>query len=255
MPWNPDVYNQFKGIRFQPFFDLADLISEKSDMQAVDIGCGTGEQTAILSERFKTAHFLGIDSSAEMLRDSKLLENERLTFRQSGTEDWLQEHKKWDLIFSNAALQWSDDHKILFPQLISKLRSGGQLAVQMPYQPGNILNILLFDLASEGPFRSQLNGWNRASTVLNLDDYAGILFDNEMQDIQLMQKVYPIIAEDTETLFRFISGSALIPYMERLHPEERKVFSAEFRKRISKAFPKFPAIYSFKRLFIYGTKK
>lgn len=255
MPWNPDIYNQFKGIRFQPFFDLADLISEKPGMQAVDLGCGTGEQTAILAERFKTAHFLGIDSSAEMLRDAALLENEGLVFRQSTTEDWLQEDKIWDLIFSNAALQWSDDHENLFPQLISKLRSGGQLAVQMPYQPGNILNNLLFDLASEEPFRSQLKGWNRASTVLTLDDYAGILFDNGIQNIQLMQKVYPIIADDTETLFRFISGSALIPYMERLNPGQGEVFTEEFRKRIAGAFPKYPAIYAFKRLFIYGVKK
>ncbi len=255
MPWNPDIYNQFKDIRFQPFFDLADLISEKPGMQAVDLGCGTGEQTSILSKRFEDAYFLGIDSSAEMLRDTALLENERLVFRQSTTEDWLKEEKTWDLIFSNAALQWSDEHEKLFPQIISKLHSGGQLAVQMPYQPGNILNNLLFELASEEPFRSQLNEWNRASAVLTLDDYAGILFDNGMQDIQLMQKVYPIIADDSETLFRFISGSALIPYIERLHSEQSEAFTKAFKERISIAFPKFPAIYAFKRLFIYGVKR
>lgn len=255
MPWNPDVYNQFKDIRFQPFFDLADLISEEPDMQAVDLGCGTGEQTSILSKRFEGVYFLGIDSSAEMLKDAALLENERLIFRQSTTEDWLKEEKTWDLIFSNAALQWSDEHKKLFPKIISRLNSGGQLAVQMPCQPGNVLNNLLFDLAAEEPFRSQLAGWNRTSSVLTLDDYAEILFDNGMQEIQLMQKVYPIIANSTETLFRFISGSALIPYIERLNPEQSKVFTKAFKERIALAFPTFPAIYAFKRLFIYGVKR
>jgi len=67
--------------------------------------------------------------------------------------------------------------------------------------------------------------------------------------------VYPIIADDHETLFNFISGSALIPYLERLDEEQQKSFTAEFKKRIEKNFPKLPAIYAFKRILMYGRKK
>ena len=70
MPWNPEVYNQFKNIRYQPFFDLMSLISEENLKKVVDIGCGTGEQTKILSEKFTNTHFLGIDTSKEMLEKS-----------------------------------------------------------------------------------------------------------------------------------------------------------------------------------------
>jgi trans-aconitate 2-methyltransferase len=254
MPWNPEVYNQFKNIRFKPFFDLADLISEENPMKAIDLGCGTGEQTAILSEKFPKATFIGIDSSSEMLEKSKALENERLQFRQATTEEVLESDENWDLIFSNAALQWSDNHQDLFPKLISKLNTHGQLAIQMPYQPGNILNQILFELADEEPFKTQLNSWNRPSAVLTIDEYAQILFDNGIENLNLFQKVYPIIAEDHETLFNFISGSALIPYLERLDEEQQSVFTTEFKKRIAASFPKLPAIYSFKRILLYGRK-
>jgi trans-aconitate 2-methyltransferase len=82
MPWNPEVYNQFKNIRYKPFFDLMDLISPIGLVKAVDIGCGTGEQTKILSEKFEKADFLGIDPSPQMLEKSKALIRENLTIRQ-----------------------------------------------------------------------------------------------------------------------------------------------------------------------------
>lgn len=255
MPWNPDVYNQFKDIRFKPFYDLAELITDEKDMKAVDLGCGTGEQTSTLTEKLTHAIFTGIDSSPEMLEKSKVLENERLHFRIATTEDMLEADENWDLIFSNAALQWSDNHHELFPKLISKLNTGGQLAVQMPYQPGNALNSILSKLATEEPFRTQLNGWNRPSAVLTIDEYAQILFENGIEDLNLSQKVYPIIAEDHETLFKFISGSALIPYLERLDGEQQEIFTTEFKKCIEKSFQKLPAIYAFKRILLYGRKK
>ncbi|MFC5871729.1 trans-aconitate 2-methyltransferase [Chryseobacterium arachidis] len=255
MPWNPKIYNQFKNIRFQPFFDLSDLIKDENKMKAIDLGCGTGEQTSILAEKFSNATFVGIDSSAEMLEKSKVLENEKLHFRRATTEELLSGDESWDLIFSNAALQWSDHHKELFPKLISKLKTNGQLAIQMPYQPGNILNQILSDLADEEPFKSQLNEWNRPSAVLTIDEYAQILFENGIEELNLFQKVYPIIAEDHETLFNFISGSALIPYLERLTEDQQEVFTTEFKQRIAEKFPKLPAIYSFKRILMYGRKR
>lgn len=254
MPWNPAIYNQFKNIRFKPFFDLSDLIADNKDMQAIDLGCGTGEQTAILAEKFPQSRFTGIDSSPEMLEKAKPLQHERLHFRQMATEDVLESRACWDLIFSNAALQWSDHHRKLFPKLISKLNPGGQLAIQMPDQPGNVLNQILSDLASEEPFSSHLNGWNHYSPVLSLDAYTQLLFDNGLKDLNLFQKVYPIIAEDHDTLFNFISGSALIPYLEKLNEDQQQAFTAEFRRRIEKHFPKLPAVYSFKRILMYGRK-
>lgn len=254
MPWNPEIYNQFKAIRFQPFFDLSDLIQNKGSMKCIDLGCGTGEQTGLLAEKFPDADFTGIDASIEMLKNSSKLEHSRLRFRNSTTEEILEGGNNWDLIFSNAALQWSDNHTELIPGLIRKLNPGGQLAVQMPYQPGNILNVLLAELASEEPYCSQLGGWNRESSVLTLDAYTQLMFDNGLENLNLFQKVYPIVAPDVETLFNFISGSALIPYLEKLNNDQAKVFCNAFRQKIAGHFTQFPAVYPFKRLLLYGRK-
>ena len=254
MPWNPDVYNQFKNIRYQPFFDLSEFISDENLKTAIDIGCGTGEQTKILAEKFPKTQFLGIDASSEMLKKSDEFKSGNLSFKQQTIESLYSTEQKWDLVFSNAALQWSDNHEKLFPKLISLLNDGGQFAVQMPVQPENILNKILVQQASEEPFSIQLKGFNQLSPVLGLDEYANLMFENGLQNLNISMKVYPIIAESGEELFNFISGSALIPYLERLSGEQKEVFINEFKKRISKHFSSFPAIYSFKRILLYGKK-
>ncbi|OXA70834.1 trans-aconitate methyltransferase [Flavobacterium aquidurense] len=254
MPWNPEIYNKFKNIRYQPFYDLIDFIKPVNGMKAIDLGCGTGEQTAILADKFKEADFLGVDSSAEMLDQSKALESDNLHFRKATTEETLASGEKWDLIFSNAALQWSNDHETLFTALIDLVNPKGQFAVQMPVQPENKLNVILAELVEEEPFKSYLKGYKRDSPVLSIDEYAQILFDGGLEDIQILQKVYPIIANDHETLYNFISGSALIPYIERLDGYEQELFIKTYKERIAAYFPKLPAIYSFKRLLLYGRK-
>lgn len=255
MPWNPEKYNQFKNIRYQPFFDLAGMIDENVLRNAVDIGCGTGEQTAILSDKFRNTSFLGIDSSDEMLSESKKYIRENLRFRKFSIEAFAGEPSTWDLIFSNAALQWADNHDELFPKLIDKLQPGGQFAVQMPFQNGNLLNILLIDLVQEKPFVDLLNGWKKTSPVLSVDDYTQIMFEGNLQNIRVEQRIYPIIAENPEPFFDFISGSSLIPYLERLPQNEHHIFIEEYKQRIERAFKKFPAIYAFKRLLLYGKKE
>lgn len=256
MPWNPDVYNQFKGVRYQPFFDLMELISEDGLTTAVDLGCGTGEQTHILSQRFPQASFVGMDTSPEMLAKSKAVESGKLRFENTSVESFIADPltPEWDLIFSNAALQWSNDHEMLFPQLIAKLSDRGQLAVQMPVQQENLLNKILYELVQEKPFVDYLRGWKRTSPLLSIDQYAQLMFEHGLQDIQIIQKVYPIIADDADKLVDFISGSALVPYMERLSPSEQQPFMAEFKNRIQQSFSKFPAMYAFKRLLLYGKR-
>jgi trans-aconitate 2-methyltransferase len=256
MPWNPEKYNQFKNIRFQPFFDLAALIAADGLKKAVDIGCGTGEQTKILSEKFDTASFLGIDPSTEMLAKGSGLENDRLHFKNATVEAFIADNEEqgWDLIFSNAALQWSNDHKILFPRLISLLSPTGQLAIQMPVQKENVLNRLLLDLVQEEPYAVFLKGWKRESPLLSIDDYAKIMFENGLSNLQIIQKVYPIIANSADDLFDFISGSSLIPYLERMSLDQQELFTAAFKQRIQKEFNRFPAIYAFKRLLLYGKR-
>jgi trans-aconitate 2-methyltransferase len=134
------------------------------------------------------------------------------------------------------------------------LTESGQFAVQMPLQAENMLNQILFQLASEEPYKTYLQSWNRVSPVLSLDEYSRMMFEYGLKNLQISIKVYPIIAEDTEKLFQFISGSALIPYVERLEGNTKQQFIEEYKKRIAEKFGKFPAIYAFKRILLYGRK-
>ena len=90
--------------------------------------------------------------------------------------------------------------------------------------------------------------------MLSLDEYAQLLFENSMKDIQISIRTYPIIADNAEELYDFISGSALIPYQERLHKEQQEAFHQSFLHKISQAYKHFPAIYPFKRLLMHAVK-
>lgn len=174
-----------------------------------------------------------------MLAKSESFENKWLRFEQKTVEELYDSNDKWDLIFSNAALQWSDDHEKLFPKLLSLLSENGQFAVQMPLQSENILNQILFQLASEEPYATALQHWNRVSPVLSLDEYSGMMFQYGLKGLQVSIRVYPIIAEDAEKLFQFISGSALIPYLERLQGDTRQQFIEDYKQRIEKDLNNF----------------
>ncbi|TDW44332.1 trans-aconitate 2-methyltransferase [Flavobacterium sp. 270] len=251
MTWDPHKYNQFKEDRFKPFADLTSHIIDKPNLKVIDLGCGTGELTQKLTQLLTDPIILGIDSSPEML--AKISDQENLKFKQLSITDQLKEDTKWDLIFSNAALQWIDDHNELFTKIISRINPGGQLVVQMPQQNENVLNKILFNLVQEEPYASYLKNWTRPSPVLTLDEYAKILFDNGGKDLVLYEKVYPLISNKKDDFFDFISGSALTVYQERLKENEFQELSLEFKNRIDKHFPVVPSIYAFKRLILYAS--
>lgn len=254
MPWDPEKYNQFRQIRFRPFFDLMAMMQEDGLQQAVDLGCGTGEQTRILSEKFPAAHFIGVDASAEMLDKSNNAQSSQLSFQQNSIESFLerQPQQSMDLVFSNAALQWCDDHEVLFPRIVALLRTGGQLAVQVPVQQQNVIFQLLFELVQESPFKEALQGWKRVSPVLTMDRYTTLMFEAGLVDLQIMQKVYPVVAETVDVLYDFTAATTLVPYMDRLVPDMQEQLKQAFKDRIATHFGKFPAIYAFKRLLLYG---
>jgi trans-aconitate 2-methyltransferase len=250
MAWNPEKYNEFKTLRYKPFFDLTAHIMDKPNMKVIDLGCGTGELTHMLSKRLTNPSIKGIDSSKEMLEKAK--EFTSIQFDQKTIEEQINTGEKWDLVFANASIQWVDNHKELFPKIISLLNPEGQLAIQMPCQNENLLNQIVIELVQEEPYKTALNNWKRISPVLTMDDYAQILFENSGTDIIIYQKVYPMIANSHDELYEFILGSTLVPYFERLKGEIKEQFINEFKSRIEKRFSKMPSLYAFKRILLHA---
>jgi len=250
MAWNPGVYNQFKSERFAPFFDLLALVEPASNMRVIDLGCGTGELTRKLSDAMPGSTVLGIDSSREMLADSKAFVNAHLQFEQRSIEEQVKDPRKWDLVFSNAAIHWVDDHATLLPKLAAMVNPGGQLAIQIPNQQQNAANLILAQLAGQSPYKESLKNWNRPSPVLSIDEYARLLFSAGAEHMNLFEKIYPIIADDSIALYDWVSGTALIPYLEKMAEEHKPIFIADFKETLKMKFPESPLFYPFRRILM-----
>src|SRR5438105_3589650 len=180
--WNPVQYGKFGAERAGPFEDLLALVDPTPDGRrieyAVDLGCGTGELTARLHEHLGAADTVGIDSSAAMLEKARLLERPGLHF-EPGDIAAFDARRRFDVIFSNAALHWVPDHQGLLGRLRDALSPGGQLAVQVPANADHPSHALPFEIAHEAPFCETLHDAGdallEATPVLAPERYAELL--------------------------------------------------------------------------------
>ena len=65
--WNPEQYLKFGDHRLRPAMDLLGRIDLESPGLVYDLGCGTGNTTKLLADRWPDSRIVGIDSSSEML--------------------------------------------------------------------------------------------------------------------------------------------------------------------------------------------
>lgn len=253
MAWNPDIYNKFKQERFGPFYDLIKLVKVKPDLKVIDLGCGTGELTRKLADALPDTTVLGIDSSQEMLNDAAAFQNKQVSFLKRGIEEQLSSDEHWDLIFSNAAIQWLGNHESLFPEIISKVNPGGQLVVQVPSNHHHFTHTSLISLASTKPFAEAFNGYTRSSPVLGIENYAELFFQHGGTEITVFEKIYPHVLKDADALFDWVSGTAMIPYVERLPPAIRQEFITAYKEGLRHEFKGSPVFYPFKRTIMAAT--
>ena len=250
MPWDPKQYHKFQAERSAPFFDLLALVEKRPNLKVVDLGCGTGELTHQLAGALPNSTVTGIDSSSQMLEKAAPFASPGLHFEQG---DQSQLTGEWDLIFSNAALQWSEKHAELIPHLYRRLSPGGQIAVQVPSNHNHISHQIYRETAGDEPFKSILKGFQRYAPVLSIDDYARLLFECGAEDIIVFEKIYPHILEDSDEVVEWISGTALVPYFERLG-DHREEFVNALRAKMRVALPDQPVFYPFRRT-LFSAKK
>ncbi len=260
MPWDPKQYHKFQAERSAPFFDLLALVEIRPNLKVVDLGCGTAELTRQLADALPDSDVTGIDSSSQMLdaaRAASFANPNPSTTLGAGLHfeqgDQSQLTGEWDLIFSNAALQWSENHAELIPRLYQRLAPAGQIAVQVPSNHNHISHQIYRETAGEEPFQSILNGFQRYAPVLSIDEYARLLFLCGAENIVVFEKVYPHILEDSGAVVEWISGTALIPYFERLG-EHKEEFVEALREKMRAALPDRPVFYPFRRTLFSARK-
>jgi trans-aconitate 2-methyltransferase len=249
--WNPERYARFAAERSAPFDDLLSLVRVRPGIRAIDLGCGAGELTAQLSKRLPGSEIVGIDSSDEMLTRARSHRHPGLRFERATIESAAG---RWDLVFSNAALHWVDDHHALIRRLYDMLAPGGQLVAQFPAERRPASYALIREVADAEPFRSALAGWTQAWPVLALERYAELLFACGASDIVAFEKVYPHVLADADALLEWQQGTVLVPYLARLPSALHGAFEAMLRERLRARWPSGPIFFPFRRTLIAGQR-
>jgi len=250
VPWDPSVYERFVAERERPFLDCLGLVRRRPHLDVVDLGCGTGKLTAQLYDALGDARVLGLDSSDEMLAEAASLPSrEGLHFALGTIEGFADAGERYDLIFSHAALHWVEDHRRLLPRLLARLKPGGQLVAQMPSNHRHPSQVELRKLAAEEPFVSALGGWRREVPVLEIDDYASLLFEAGAAPT-VLEKVYPHVLATAADVVGWQRGTALVPYRERLPTSLYTELEDRLLQRMKECYPGSPVFFGFRRILM-----
>jgi trans-aconitate 2-methyltransferase len=253
--WDPTRYEQFRSERLAPGLDLLSLIAPAPGARIVDLGCGTGELTRLVHERVQARETLGIDSSANMLAKAATHAGGGLRFEERDAAAFA-DRDAWDVVFSNALIQWLPDHPNLLARLIAALVPGGQLALQFPANFTHPSHLVAVEVAAESPFREALGGWSRDVPVLQPEAYAELLHRNGCQPQHVRLQVYGHLLPNRDAVIDWVRGTLLTDYERRMESAMYKRFLARYRERL---LPRLaadePHFFPFKRILLWARRE
>lgn len=249
--WDADQYLKFQRERTQPAIDLAARVRLEAPQRIVDVGCGPGNSTAVLAKRWPNTELSGLDSSAEMLETARESQPGVHWF-QADISSWEPE-TKYDLLFSNAVLQWVPNHESIFPRLMSFLDPGGALAVQLPMHYDSPLHYLVKEV-SELPEWSEQTAEARQALGSESRSFYYDLLAPLSAELEIWETEYIHVMESVGAILEWFRGTGLRPYLEALPDDrERARFETELLERYTAAYPlqaNGKVLFPFRRLFI-----
>lgn len=249
--WDSNQYLKFEDQRNQPAIDLLNRLAGFQPEAIADLGCGPGNSTMLLKKTFPRAEILGIDSSEDMISKAQR-EHGEVNFIKN---DIRELQGQYDLLFSNACLQWVPDHQTLFPFLLTHLKPGGIFAAQFPMNDSEPLYQLIYELAGE-------ERWGLKGVTL---DYNGSLMPHEYFDllsplcksVQIWETKYYHNLNNHQALIEWVKGTRIRPYLAHLSPLDGDAFEQELLKRVQMKYPIMDngeVILHFNRFFILGIR-
>jgi len=254
--WDPRQYDKFQREREQPFYDLLAMVRPVGGMRVVDLGCGTGKLTRVLHQRLQALETVGIDRSASMLAaSSEAPPLAGLRFERGTIEDFVHQNISPDLIFSNAAFHWVEDHGALVRSLCARLGPSGQLAFQVPAQHDDPSHVMARDLAAEEPYASALAGWQKPQPVLTAEAYARLFYKCGFADTNVRLIVYPHVLAGRAEVVEWMKGTLLTEYARHLPPGLFDRFLDDYRVRLFERLEaEEPFFFPFKRILCWGQR-
>lgn len=227
-----------------------DLIRPAEFKRVIDLGCGTGELTQLLHQRLRSEVTWGLDSSAKMLEASKKFQTENLNFQLNDIGSFTAT-EKFDLVFSNAALQWLPGHEELLPRILSWIKPGGQIAVQMPFNHDHASHRLAREIAIQR-FPHLFTAANTGPHVLPLERYSELLFRHGFVEQNCSIKIYDHPMSSSQEVVEWTKGTTLTAYQNKLSPAEFEQFLSEYSEKLLNEIGRGSYFYTFKRLLFWG---
>ncbi|WP_330213795.1 trans-aconitate 2-methyltransferase [Pseudomonas sp. Z18(2022)] len=253
MTWSAKQYSMFEQQRTRPVRDLVAAIPDGDVRSAVDLGCGPGNSTEVLAERFPKALVTGMDSSDDMLVDARK-RLPTLNFELADIGAW-NPAQQFDVILANASLQWLPDHATLYPHLVNQLTEGGTLAVQTPDNLDEPAHRLAREIAADGPWAAKIGAvkHNERHTA----SYYFDLLSKHCSTVDIWRTTYHHPLAGSAAVVEWFKGSALRPFLAPLTDSEKSAFLDEYLARITQAYPALAdgtVLLPFPRLFIIATR-
>jgi len=253
--WNPELYLQFKEERTQPAKDLAARINIENPENIMDVGCGPGNSTNVLSSRWPESNIIGIDSSASMIESARK-NYPNMKWRIEDVTK-METEEKYDIIFSNATIQWIPDQEKLIRDLVGMLESNGSLAVQVPMYHNMPVSHAIETVSLTERWKEQTSGASDAFTFHSSDYYYDIM-TAKVKSINVWETSYYHIMQSHQNIVEMIKSTGMRTFLDTLDTQEEKIeFEKDVLKEITKVYTLQKdgnVLFPFKRLFFIGYK-
>ena len=246
--WDPERYLRFADERGRAFVELVGRIAADDPQTVVDLGCGPGNLTGLLKQRWPSAQVTGLDSSAEMIATARG-RNDGVAYDVADLRDWRPSNPV-DVLVSNATLQWVPDHLALLPSLVEAVRPGGWFAFQVPSNFDEPSHTIRRDLAATPPYDAQTAG------VATPDAHDAATYLRALQplvaSVDAWETTYLHVLRGEDPVFTWVSGTGARPTLQALDETLRPRFEDEFKRRLRAAYPDdgWGVVLPFRRVFV-----
>jgi trans-aconitate 2-methyltransferase len=253
--WNPAQYERFRDERKRPFFELLARVEASAPAQVVDLGCGTGDLTLVLAERWPTAHVTGVDSSEAMVAEaSRRAAPERVRFELADLARWAPPSPV-DVLFSNAALHWLPDHAALLSGLVSRLSQAGVLAFQVPANFDAPSHRRIDEVRAHPRFAATLAHVRRGHAE-PLEFYEAQLARLGLH-VEAWETTYLHVLPGEDAVLQWLLGTTLRPVLAALGPEEGRAFVDTLQPLLRADYPATArgTPFRFTRRFVVASRR
>jgi trans-aconitate 2-methyltransferase len=252
--WDPERYLAYADERGRPFVELVARVPAEHPRLVVDLGCGPGTLTRLLTERWPEARVVGVDSSPEMIASARGL-GSAVEFEVGDARAWAAEAEPGsvDVLVSNATLQWIPGHLDLLPGLVRAVAPGGWFAFQVPGNFDQPSHTIRAELAAGAPYAEHTAGVaspdaHDAATYLTVLTGLGCTVD-------AWETTYLHVLSGEDPVFTWVSGTGARPTLQALEaadPDLRARFEEELRRRLRAAYPERSGrvVLPFRRVFV-----